>query len=81
MLLKCQCCGIEKEFSDGEEAFQAGWDAPPHFYGYVCCDICPAVCIVLNAGHTKAHAHWEKHGRPEKFGTLCLTDKDFPDVH
>lgn len=33
MKLKCQCCGIEQEFKDGEEAFKEGWDAPPHFTG------------------------------------------------
>ncbi len=81
MKLRCQCCGIEREFKDGEEAFQAGWDAPPHFSTHICCDICPAVCLVLNAGHTKAHAYWEKHGRPKEFNALCLTDRDFPTIN
>lgn len=75
MKLKCQCCGIEAEFADGEAAFEAGWDAPPHFTGYVCCNLCPAVAIILNMGHTKAHAHWAEHGRPDDFGADCVTDK------
>lgn len=41
MKLKCECCGFEQEFKDGEEAFQAGWDAPPHFSQYVSCNLCP----------------------------------------
>ena len=77
MKLKCQCCGIEAEFVDGEVAFLAGWDAPPHFTGYVCCNLCPAVCIVLNASHAKAHAHWKEHGRPESFGPDCVTNKEW----
>jgi len=75
--LQCQCCKIIKTFADNEAAFQAGWDAPPHFSMHICCDLCPAVCVVLGAGHEKAHAHWAQHGRPEKFGPLCVTDKDF----
>jgi hypothetical protein len=51
MKLKCQCCGHEREFKDGEEAFQAGWDAPPHFTGYVCCELCPGSWVVLGETH------------------------------
>jgi len=80
MKLMCQCCGIEKEFADDEEAFQQGWDAPPHFSGYVCCDLCPAVCVVLGASHRLAHADWEKHGRPDRFSVVrCGTDETFGD--
>jgi len=80
MKFKCQCCGFEQEFANGEEAFENGWDAPPHFTGYVCCDLCPAVCIVLGLSHTKAHAFWAKHGRPPDFGALCVPDDQFPDI-
>ena len=62
-----------------EEAFHAGWDAPPLF-SYVACSICPGVCVVMGAGHTKAHALWAQEGRPAEF-TLekCATDDDFDD--
>jgi hypothetical protein len=75
MLLKCQCCGFEQEFADGDAAFKAGWDAPPHFTGYVCCQICPAVCIVLGESHEMAHALWEREGRPAEFSfAKCAVD-------
>jgi hypothetical protein len=64
--LKCQCCGFEQQF-DSEAAFEAGWDAPPHFTGYVTCHLCPAVCIVLRAPHGVAHAMWAREGRPAEF--------------
>lgn len=67
MKLKCQCCGIEAEFADGEAAFLGGWDAPPHFNTHVCCNLCPAVCIILGLSHAKAHELWEKEGRPAEF--------------
>lgn len=77
MILKCQCCGIEQDFVDGEAAFRAGWDAPPHFTGFVCCDLCPAVCIVLGASHAMAHAMWARDGRPTEFSVAkCGTDED-----
>ncbi len=80
MLLKCQCCGYEQEFKDGEEAFQAGWDAPPHFTGFICCHLCPAVCVVMNKGHTMAHALWEREGRPKQWTfAKCCTDDNFGD--
>jgi hypothetical protein len=80
MRLKCQCCGIEQEFADGEAAFQAGWDAPPHFNGYVACNLCPAVCVVMGASHAKAHAYWEAHGRPQEFDVAtCADDAVFGD--
>ena len=79
-LLKCQCCGHEESLT-AEEAFQAGWDAPPHFSTHVCCPLCPAVCVVMGAGHKKAHAHWRRHGRPTDFSlAACATDKDWGDA-
>lgn len=76
MKLRCQCCGIEQNFKDLEGAFQAGWDAPPHFTGYICCDLCPAVCIVLGQSHKLAHALWETEGRPSEFSVAkCGTDE------
>jgi hypothetical protein len=77
--LKCQCCGFEEVFDGAEAAFQKGWDAPPHFSGYVCCDLCPAVCIVLNAPHEKAHALWKRVGRPKQWELeTCGTDEHVP---
>ncbi len=69
MKLKCQCCGFEQEFADGEAAFEAGWDAPPHFTMVICCNLCPASFIVLGevARHHVAHEHWKIHGRPKEF--------------
>ena len=76
MKLRCDCCGIEQNFKDSEAAFQDGWDAPPHFTGFVCCDLCPAVCIVLGMSHKHAHALWEKEGRPKEFSVAkCGTDE------
>ena len=67
--LTCECCGYTQEFIDGEEAFQVGWDAPPHFTGYVCCDLCPGSFVVL--GITERHEHaqqcWAIYGRPKEF--------------
>ena len=77
MILKCDCCSFEQEFKDGEEAFQAGWDAPPHFTGYIACNLCPAVCIVLNLPHTKAHSYFSKCERPAEFNQFCLPDKEW----
>lgn len=69
MNLKCQCCGFERVFTDGEEAFQAGWDAPPYFTGYVACDLCPGSFVVLGMTdrHKADHDRWEKQGRPAEF--------------
>ena len=67
---KCQCCGIEKEFKDEDEAFKAGWDTPQRF-GYTTCDLCPGVCITMGASHKKAHALWAKEGRPTEFTITC----------
>lgn len=75
MNYKCQCCGFEQEFKDGEDAFHAGWDAPPHFSGYIGCNICPGVCIVLGLSHDMAHQDWKENGRPEIFNERCVADK------
>ena len=67
--LKCQCCGFEKEFVDGEEAFQEGWDGPPHFTGLQACNLCPGSLIVLGQTHLHVTAHelWKIEGRPTEF--------------
>lgn len=81
MKLQCMCCGIEEEFADGEAAFQAGWDAPPHFTGYVACNLCPAVCVVMGATHHIAHALWAKEGRPKEWThEKCADDKSIGDA-
>jgi hypothetical protein len=69
MKYKCMCCGFVAEFEDGEAAFQAGWDAPPHFTGYVCCDMCPGSFVVLGIKdrHQVQHDRWAKEGRPKSF--------------
>ena len=69
MLYQCMCCGFVKYFDNGEDAFRAGWDAPPHFTGYVCCDLCPGSFVVLGMTHQHEHQHkkWAKEGRPKAF--------------
>ena len=69
MTLTCQCCGFAREFQDGEEAFRAGWDAPPHFTRYISCDLCPGSFIVLGQTvlHAADHARWQACGRPDAF--------------
>jgi hypothetical protein len=77
VLYTCQCCGFEQQFKDGEDAFQNGWDAPPHFTGYVTCNLCPAVCVVLGLSHKLAHAKWQRDGRPSEFTVAtCGVDDD-----
>lgn len=81
MKVTCQCCKLEAEYKDAQAAFDEGWDLPPFFTGYVCCPLCPAVCIVLGKGHKKAHAHWAEHGRPKEFSIgTCATDDMFGDA-
>jgi hypothetical protein len=83
--LTCECCGFSQQFKDTNEAFRAGWDAPPHFTQVICCDLCPSSGIVLStmqgkpkdSMHQKAHAHWREHGRPEEFDTICVLDEHF----
>lgn len=67
MIYRCDCCKFEQEFSTPDDAFRAGWDAPPHFNGFVCCNLCPAVCVVLGLSHTIAHEFWKDHGRTDQF--------------
>lgn len=77
--LKCACCGVEKEFPDQRAAFEVGWDVPEFLPSWpVSCDLCPGVCAMGWCSHAKAHAYWEKHGRPAKFGPTCFADEDFP---
>lgn len=69
ILFRCQCCGFRKLFANADEAYHEGWDTPPYFTGYVCCNLCPAVCIVMHQKykHDEAHDRWAKNGRPDKF--------------
>jgi hypothetical protein len=78
--LTCVCCGFTQEFADGEAAFQAGWDAPPHFTGYVACNLCPAAFIVLGKTqelHAEIHEKWAREGRPDHFSQeTCIRPQD-----
>lgn len=77
--LTCGCCGITQEFENGEEAFEAGWDAPPHFTGYIACNLCPAAFIVMRqtVKHDSVHAQWDRDGRPSEFSqATCLAPED-----
>lgn len=67
--LKCECCGFEQIFENDEAAFYFGWDAPPHFTGYVCCNLCPGSFVVLGITdrHKGVHDKWTQDGRPEEF--------------
>jgi hypothetical protein len=80
MKLKCDCCGIEREFTDGDEAFAEGWDAPPHLTGYVTCDLCPASTQFMEGGwahHAPIHEQWERDGRPSEFSQdTCILPED-----
>lgn len=68
MKLKCECCGFEQEYVDGEAAFQDGWDAPPHFTGFaVTCPLCPSSHLVLGISHEEVHERWKRTGRPAEF--------------
>ncbi len=69
MTLTCQCCGFEQDFTDGEQAFNEGWDCPPHFTGYVCCNLCPGSFVVMGLTHLHhgAHERWAREGRPAEF--------------
>lgn len=74
----CECCGFSRAFVDAEAAFDAGWDAPPHFHGYVSCDLCLASYIVLNQTerHAAIHERWEREGRPAEFSQDCVVEED-----
>lgn len=80
--LKCQCCGFEQNFDDDEAAFDAGWDAPPHFSQYISCNLCPAICIIMGESHAKAHALWAVEGRPPEFNVAkCGIDEHIEERH
>jgi hypothetical protein len=74
--LKCQCYGIEDSMG-AEEAFEAGWDAPPHFTQVMCCPLCPSVAVLGLIDHSAAHERWEKEGRPATFDEQ-MTNGDLP---
>ena len=38
--LVCEGCGIVGTFKDADEAFNLGWDGPPHFTQFVTCPNC-----------------------------------------
>jgi hypothetical protein len=68
MILKCECCGFEREFATTDEAFDAGWDEKEHLPNWpVSCDLCPGVCAMGEVDHSEAHAIWERNGRPAEF--------------
>lgn len=83
MIFKCDCCGHTADMKDGEEAFEKGWDAPPHFTGYVTCNLCPASTQFMEGGwarHAPIHEEWAKNGRPEEFSVeTCISPEDRPD--
>jgi hypothetical protein len=82
MLLTCECCGFSQDFQNGEEAFQAGWDAPPHFTQYVCCNLCPGSFVVLGitVKHEPAHEKWKKERRPKEFDIPSPAEREIPDI-
>jgi hypothetical protein len=69
MTLTCQCCGFSQTFESNQEAFEAGWDGPGYFTGYVCCNLCPGSFVVLGITdqHKPDHEKWEREGRPAEF--------------
>jgi hypothetical protein len=75
LCLKCMCCGFERDFLDAEDAFKKGWDAPPHFTGYVACNLCPASTLILEGpeGHAGVHRRWAESGRPDDFDVATCT--------
>lgn len=48
--LKCQGCGKEETFESPAAAFEAGWDCPPYFTGYITCDSCPISTVWKQLG-------------------------------
>lgn len=69
LTLICECCGFKQVFKNSEIAFGEGWDCPPHFTGYACCNLCPGSFIVMGRTdeHKTDHKRWEKEGRPNQF--------------
>jgi len=77
--LTCECCNISEDFIDLEKAFDKGWDAPPHFTGYICCNLCPASFITMGQKykHIPIHEKWNKEGRPSEFSQeSCILPED-----
>jgi len=76
MLLTCQCCSVTTEFVDAEEAFNKGWDAPPHFTGYISCNLCP-ISFLYGVDHTPIHVKWTQEGRPDTFTEVtCVVEAE-----
>ena len=48
---------------------------PPHFTGYVTCNLCSGVCVVMGLSHDKAHDYRQKYGRSTEF-TLAMCTPD-----
>ena len=48
--IKCQGCGKEETFESPAAAFEAGWDCPPYFTGYITCDSCPISTVWKQLG-------------------------------
>lgn len=46
-LIVCEGCHIIGEFDTPDDAFNAGWDAPPHFTVVTCCPDCSASEILI----------------------------------
>lgn len=68
LTLTCQCCAFTQQFTNSEEAFQAGWDEPTHLPHWpVCCNLCPGVAAMGLIDHSAAHERWAKTGRPAEF--------------
>lgn len=80
MIYKCDCCGFTADFGDPEAAFAMGWDAPPHFTGYVACNLCPASYQFSPQGwarHASIHERWEREGRPAEYSQeTCVAEED-----
>lgn len=78
--LTCDCCGHTETFSGLDAAFEAGWDAPPFFTGYVGCNLCPGAFIVMGIAeekHGEVHERWKREGRPEEFSQeTCVRAED-----
>jgi len=73
----CDCCNITTEFVDAEEAYNKGWDAPPHFTtGYISCNLCP-ISFLYGVDHTPIHDKWAQEGRPDTFTEeTCVVESE-----
>lgn len=45
--LKCEGCGTEATFVHADQAFNEGWDCPPHFTQIVTCPKCSSAEILI----------------------------------